>query len=638
MHMRSTAPRVLGWLILAAVVPLGAHAAAKPVRWSAAAVPSSAAPGAPAEIRVEAKIDEGWHIYSITQPEGGPIPTEVTLLESNVLESTGPVTQSAFERERDAAFDMDVESFSGAARFELPVKIRETAPAGEQLARVRVSYQACNGRICLAPAEQILTARLRITDAQPSPVRTVAAPSAKVAPEAPDDPACPTWVSLRQAYQELSVVAREDRDRYAAVLDCAVRFLESRDPGGEEAYYGALLRVRSRKEADPKSDARQAEALLRRYLDGSMPLYFEESALANLVVARARLDRIDEAIEAWERLIDKYAQRSTTNEQWSDVTNVEYAAGQLMRKLAETERWDDLEKLARGHADRMKQAERNAAMRLGGDTSYLLQALESKGDADGAAKVRNELEEHFAGHPEKYPAAADMWLAIRRIQDLEFEKNDPAAALEIARAARDAFVRMDQTRSVDRTIARLGLFGRDAPAFEAAYWINSEPIDLEQLRGKVVLLDFWQSWCGPCREGFPHIEALSRERAADGLVVIGVTQNDGHVRDKSGKTIRAADGEKLGFDEEVRHLETFVRDFGLTMAVAVARRPVDPDDPYASATFQERYGIGYYPTAVVIDRDGVVRYIGAGDEDEYLTVLEAALAAQLPVRTADGSE
>jgi thiol-disulfide isomerase/thioredoxin len=53
-------------------------------------------------------------------------------------------------------------------------------------------------------------------------------------------------------------------------------------------------------------------------------------------------------------------------------------------------------------------------------------------------------------------------------------------------------------------------------------WVNSDPTDLAALRGKVVLLDFWGTWCGPCLQTVPKINALHEKYGKDGLVVIGV--------------------------------------------------------------------------------------------------------------------
>src|SRR5438445_2375247 len=66
--------------------------------------------------------------------------------------------------------------------------------------------------------------------------------------------------------------------------------------------------------------------------------------------------------------------------------------------------------------------------------------------------------------------------------------------------------------------------GKAPPALEVKGWLNTggKPVKFEELRGKVVVLDFWGVWCGPCRKAVPHLKELYEKHKDDGLVVIGV--------------------------------------------------------------------------------------------------------------------
>ena len=67
------------------------------------------------------------------------------------------------------------------------------------------------------------------------------------------------------------------------------------------------------------------------------------------------------------------------------------------------------------------------------------------------------------------------------------------------------------------------LIGKPAPEFpEGAAWLNSGPLTWESLRGKVVILDFWAEWCGPCRNDFPRLSRLHVARGSNGLTVVGI--------------------------------------------------------------------------------------------------------------------
>lgn len=72
----------------------------------------------------------------------------------------------------------------------------------------------------------------------------------------------------------------------------------------------------------------------------------------------------------------------------------------------------------------------------------------------------------------------------------------------------------------------LGEEKRPAPEF-ALRTLEGDTVTLASLRGKVVLLNFWATWCPPCRVEMPWFERLARERAADGFVVVGASMDRG---------------------------------------------------------------------------------------------------------------
>lgn len=124
----------------------------EPVTWSASLEqPATVAPGAIAQVRVEARTTGEWYFYSLTQPEGGPIPARIELADSGVFELAGPVTGSAPSASFDSTFRMSVEKHLGQASFTLPVRTVASIPAGREELRVSVQYQACNNTICLSP-------------------------------------------------------------------------------------------------------------------------------------------------------------------------------------------------------------------------------------------------------------------------------------------------------------------------------------------------------------------------------------------------------------------------------------------------------------------------------------------------------
>jgi thiol-disulfide isomerase/thioredoxin len=105
-------------------------------------------------------------------------------------------------------------------------------------------------------------------------------------------------------------------------------------------------------------------------------------------------------------------------------------------------------------------------------------------------------------------------------------------------------------------------------------------IALKTLAGKVVLLDFWASWCEPCREELPELEKLQKEYAARGLVTVAVN-----------------------LDQERAAAERAAKKLGLG-AVSVA---LD-----ASGNVADKYDLPKMPSLFVLDRAGVIRFLHAG--------------------------
>ncbi|WP_266182896.1 redoxin domain-containing protein [Dyella humicola] len=130
--------------------------------------------------------------------------------------------------------------------------------------------------------------------------------------------------------------------------------------------------------------------------------------------------------------------------------------------------------------------------------------------------------------------------------------------------------------------------GTPAPDLVGANrWLNSPPLSLEKLRGKVVLVEFWARECINCIHVLPHTKALYEKYGKDGLVVVGVHTPE--------------------YDEErdARSLQAALNEFSITWPVAV-----DNDSRIWNA-----YGNRYWPAIYLIDRDGRIVYSHFGEGD-----------------------
>lgn len=141
--------------------------------------------------------------------------------------------------------------------------------------------------------------------------------------------------------------------------------------------------------------------------------------------------------------------------------------------------------------------------------------------------------------------------------------------------------------------------GRRAPEIAVKDWLDQSPTTLTNLRGRVVLLDFWSLSCAPCRVALPHLKAWQEKYRKD-LSVIAFTQYEQELKPEHQRS-------------ELRRLR---RAWRLPFGFAIA-------DTYETA---RRYRVSTTPAAVLIDRRGVVRYLSIGAKDTDIEELEQMLA------------
>src|SRR5262245_45304727 len=79
----------------------------------------------------------------------------------------------------------------------------------------------------------------------------------------------------------------------------------------------------------------------------------------------------------------------------------------------------------------------------------------------------------------------------------------------------------------DERAALTAMQGKTAPPLTVTNWINSKPLKLADLKGKVVVLEFWGTWCTTCLSLVPHHNELAKKYADKGLVFIGVCDRKG---------------------------------------------------------------------------------------------------------------
>ena len=130
--------------------------------------------------------------------------------------------------------------------------------------------------------------------------------------------------------------------------------------------------------------------------------------------------------------------------------------------------------------------------------------------------------------------------------------------------------------------------GQPAPAFKA-FSIKGQPLSADGLAGSVVILDFWATWCPPCRESIPHLAELHRKYGKQGLVIIGMSMDEG--------------GE--------RTVKQYAEQHKIPYPVVMAGSKIGSD-----------YGIRALPALYIIDRNGLVREQVMGFSNQAGMVIE----------------
>jgi peroxiredoxin/outer membrane lipoprotein-sorting protein len=185
--------------------------------------------------------------------------------------------------------------------------------------------------------------------------------------------------------------------------------------------------------------------------------------------------------------------------------------------------------------------------------------------ARGVAKIHQNMTFHEAHANEQPPS----WL---------FVFNAPVGAKEVPKLSRAGAGHDDNA-------------GQAAADFDLTD-LRGDSYSLTKLKGKVVMLDFWATWCAPCRREMPHLQKLYSEYKDKGLVLLGVNQ------------------------EHPEQARNFMKQYKLTFPSLIDRGGV----------VTSTYGVRGLPTVVVIDREGVItaHLLGLRGEEELRSVLKKA--------------
>ena len=133
------------------------------VKWALEFSPAAAKPGSEVVGKLTARIDPGWHLYSLSTPPP-PIATTIQIAGSPVLEGMR-VLQPKPIRKHDPNFDADTETFEGSPIFYLKLKVRKDAPSGSADITARPRYQVCSATSCIPPKQFDVAGKITVDPA-----------------------------------------------------------------------------------------------------------------------------------------------------------------------------------------------------------------------------------------------------------------------------------------------------------------------------------------------------------------------------------------------------------------------------------------------------------------------------------------
>ena len=246
-------------------------------------------------------------------------------------------------------------------------------------------------------------------------------------------------------------------------------------------------------------------------------------------------------------------------------------------------------------ADKIQQDLQNAFVAGMGDVMPRLMELNKAyyetENRDSVSELMKPLQKIYADrqkeYMEKYPSTALTASFLRTmLSRMSFDEIKEAYGKldETAKETTSAKEMANEIATLERVMP-----GNPAPDIAKDDLITGKPFSLSSLKGKVVLLDFWASWCKPCRASNPHVKALYEKYKKKGFDVVYVADNDSRPADalkaidedgikkyhhvlRGLKELRGPNGERMGYDK--------------------------------SEDVSKLYAVHFLPTKYLIDRDG----------------------------------
>lgn len=151
-----------------------------PIKWTIKNETARVKAGDKFNVQAIAQIDEGWHLYSLDQPSGGPIPTRISIPENQKFKLAGEIESPMPQVVFDPNFNINTQFYEQEAVFTLPVAAVKDAAIGKNTLVVSAFFQTCNDKVCLPPKSVKLATDIEVGGATAAAISLNAVSNVKI--------------------------------------------------------------------------------------------------------------------------------------------------------------------------------------------------------------------------------------------------------------------------------------------------------------------------------------------------------------------------------------------------------------------------------------------------------------------------